>query len=121
MSDPAVVTVQTLRDWPLPELGDGKDARGRVLVVGGSASTPGAARLAAEGVLRAGSGKVRIATADVAATALGMALPESAVIALPTLPGGHLDPASAPRLREEAEEVDAVLVGPGLTGVGEVS
>ena len=45
---PAVITPSMLRDWPLPQPGSraGKDVRGRVLVAGGSQSTPGPVLLA---------------------------------------------------------------------------
>ena len=36
------VTPALLRDWPLPEPGNSKYDRGRILVVGGAAHTPGA-------------------------------------------------------------------------------
>ena len=47
MSDLAeTVTPALLREWPLPDPGGSKRGRGRVLVVGGAAKTPGAAMLA---------------------------------------------------------------------------
>ena len=50
-----------LNTMPLPEVeGDtDKDARGRVIVVGGGASAPGAAILSGLAALRAGAGKLR--------------------------------------------------------------
>ena len=53
-----------LRDHPLP-VHDGstdKNSRGRVLAVGGSALCPGALRLTGEAALRAGAGKLQMAT-----------------------------------------------------------
>ena len=61
-SEAQVLTSHLLREWALPPAGGGKDGRGRVLVVGGSRSTPGAVLLAAEAALRAGAGKLQIAT-----------------------------------------------------------
>ena len=43
----------------------GKNARGSVLVIGGSAETLGAVLLAAEAAMRAGAGKLQVATVDV--------------------------------------------------------
>ena len=40
-----LVTAAALRDWPLPAPGGSKNTRGRVLVAGGSPSTPGAVML----------------------------------------------------------------------------
>ena len=46
-----LVDAALLRDWPLPEPGGSKDARGRVVVVGGSPRTPGAVLLTGLAVL----------------------------------------------------------------------
>ncbi|MGH8977652.1 MAG: NAD(P)H-hydrate dehydratase, partial [Acidimicrobiia bacterium] len=59
-----------LSDWPLPADDDDKFARGTVLVVAGSAETPGAALLAALATLRMGGGRLQIATAAETATAI---------------------------------------------------
>jgi hydroxyethylthiazole kinase-like uncharacterized protein yjeF len=115
-SDPVVVTTATLREWPLPAPGEGKDARGRLLVVGGSTSTPGAVRLAGEAALRVGAGKLRVATVGSVTSILGVAVPEAATISLAATDEGQVDPRSAPELVDEGREVDAVLVGPGLLG-----
>ncbi|CAA9313112.1 MAG: hypothetical protein AVDCRST_MAG40-1096, partial [uncultured Gemmatimonadaceae bacterium] len=57
----AAITRASLRRWPLPAVeADGdKDARGRVLVVGGARELPGAVLLAGVGALRAGAGKLQ--------------------------------------------------------------
>ncbi len=109
-----VVTPATLRAWPLPEPGGDKEARGRLLVVGGSAASPGAVRLAGEAGLRAGAGKLRLATAGSTAAALGVAVPEAAVLALPTDDDGELAVSAADTLRAEVSRHDAVLLGPGF-------
>jgi hydroxyethylthiazole kinase-like uncharacterized protein yjeF len=111
---PEVVTPATLRAWPLPQPGEDKKARGQVLVVGGSTSTPGAVRLAGEAALRAGAGKLRLATAGSAAAALAVAVPEAGVVALPTDDDGELAGSAADLLRAEVDGPDAVLIGPGL-------
>src|SRR5687768_18541475 len=89
-AEPEVVTLATLGDWPLPAPGEGKESRGRVLVVGGSRSTPGAVRLAGEAVLRAGAGKLRIATVESMTAVLGLVLPESATVPLSPTADGHV-------------------------------
>jgi hypothetical protein len=59
-----LVTGELLRRMPLPRPGqDGdKEERGRVLVIGGSREVPGGALLAGVAALRAGAGKLQIAT-----------------------------------------------------------
>lgn len=118
MSSPATSTVITpavLRGWPLPKPGDGKEGRGHVLVVAGTVTTPGAARLTAEAALRAGAGKLSIATTSPTAAALAVALPEALVEPLPCDAGGSLSPGAADALVELARDADALVVGPGFT------
>lgn len=107
-----------LRGWPLPHVGRGgsKDQRGKILVIGGSAEVPGGALLAAVAALRAGAGKLQVATSRSVAVAIGVAVPEARVIALPQDRRGQPPSASATRIRREIEEADAVLVGPGMMG-----
>jgi ADP-dependent NAD(P)H-hydrate dehydratase len=115
MSDGAI-TAEFLRRMPLPqpaEDGD-KDQRGRVLVVAGSTSVPGAALLAATAALRAGAGKLQIATCQSIATQLGLAMPEALVLGLPETPSGEIDQSAAVALRERIARCDAVLIGPGM-------
>ncbi|GAB3440608.1 NAD(P)H-hydrate dehydratase [Phycicoccus ginsengisoli] len=111
------VTATLLRQWPLPAPGGDKESRGRVLVVGGTASTPGAVLLAGEAVLRAGGGKLQVASAHEVAAALAVAVPEALVHPLPTDAGGSLTPEAADELLELAEGADAVLVGSGFSDV----
>jgi len=75
-----VVTPQLLRDWALPEVEDGgdKNARGTVLVVGGSASTPGALLLTGLAALRTGAGELQMVTVEATSVALAVAMPERA-------------------------------------------
>jgi hydroxyethylthiazole kinase-like uncharacterized protein yjeF len=117
VSEPHEVNAATLHDWPLPEPGSDKEARGRVLVVAGSRSTPGAARLAAEGSLRAGAGKLRIVTAASVAAALGVAVPEARVTGVEETAGGSLSPDAAEQVHELAERCDVLLLGPGFVEV----
>lgn len=103
-----------LRAWPLPEPAGSKDARGRVVVVGGSRRTPGAVLLAAEAAVRAGAGKPQIATVASAAVAAGIAFPEALVTALPETDEGEISPGAAARVVDLAADCDALLLGPGL-------
>lgn len=103
------------RPLPMPEAGS-KEARGTVLVLGGSAELPGAALLAGVAALRVGAGRLRIATVADAATAIGVAIPEARVMALGATEAGEIDPAAlAGRLPGLTQRCDAILVGPGLS------
>jgi ADP-dependent NAD(P)H-hydrate dehydratase len=117
MTDAVVVTAGRLREWPLPEPGDDKEQRGRVLVVGGTASTPGAVRLAGESALRAGAGKLKLATVASTATQLGVAVPEAGVVGLAETDEGDIAESAAEVIAEEADSVDAVLIGSGCMNV----
>jgi hydroxyethylthiazole kinase-like uncharacterized protein yjeF len=113
-----VVTPQLLRAWPLPDLDDDgtKHARGTVLVIGGATSTPGATLLAGLAALRAGAGRLQVATVDATAVALAVALPEAAVAGLPAGPDGSIAPAAAETLAGMSTDADTVVLGPGLLG-----
>jgi ADP-dependent NAD(P)H-hydrate dehydratase len=113
-SDAVAVTTALLRSWPLPSPDGGKEGRGRVLVVGGSAETPGAVLLAAEASLRAGAGKLQVATGRSVATALGVAIPEALVRGVPETSSGGFAVEGADAVLELARSCDAVLIGPGL-------
>lgn len=107
---------QALRRWPLPwldEQGD-KESRGLVFIVAGSVQMPGAALLAARAALRAGAGKVVVATVQPAAMALAMAVPELRVIGLPSTPQGGIDPAGGSQLDHALARASALLIGPGM-------
>jgi hydroxyethylthiazole kinase-like uncharacterized protein yjeF len=107
-----------LRDWPLPqpdEDGD-KEDRGRVLVVGGAPEMPGAVILAATAALRAGAGKLQIATCRSIAQAVAVAVPESRVIALPETKAGAIAASAAQEILEHANRAQSVLIGPGMVG-----
>lgn len=116
---PPTVTLlndELLRAWPLPApsgVGD-KEDRGRVLVIAGSREMPGAVILAATAALRAGAGKLTIATGESVASLVALATPEARVIPLPETPGGGLAASAADRMEALGCEFDAVLVGPGM-------
>lgn len=120
---PPLITPRLLAGWPLPqpdEDGD-KEGRGRVLIVGGSRMLPGAVLLAATAALRAGAGKLQIATAASIAVPLGIAIPEAYVLGLPEKPDGAIDPRCAPQIADLAAGCQAVLLGPGLFNEDQVT
>jgi ADP-dependent NAD(P)H-hydrate dehydratase len=101
---------------PLPqpaEEGD-KEERGRVLVVGGATEMPGAIILAATAALRAGAGKLQIATCRSIAQVVAVAVPEARVFALPETRAGAIAVSAAAEIIKRAGEVNAVLIGPGM-------
>jgi hydroxyethylthiazole kinase-like uncharacterized protein yjeF len=107
-----------LRGWPLPDAehdGD-KESRGRVLVLAGSREMPGAAILAGTAALRAGAGKLVIATPQSAAQTVAGAVPEARVIALPEASDGAPTLFSLPLLQPIAARAAAVVIGPGMIG-----
>lgn len=112
--EPVTVTPQSLREWPLPALQPSKEARGRALVVGGSATTPGSVLLAAESALRAGAGKVQVVTVSSVAAALAVALPEAMVMGVAETEDGDIAASAADQVIELAMASDAVLLGPGV-------
>lgn len=118
--DSAVITLDDarLRAWslPMPAPDGDKEDRGHVLVVGGSAEMPGAIILAATAALRAGAGKLVVATLPEIAALVAAAVPEARVIALPVAEEVGLEPASARALELVCQKVDAVLIGPGMQG-----
>src|SRR6476469_3669148 len=105
-----------LRAWPLPmpsSEGD-KEDRGRVLVIAGSREMPGAAILTATAALRAGAGKLAIATGASVANSIALAVPEARVVGLPETSAGGLEPEAVQILEQFIGRFDAVLIGPGL-------
>jgi len=112
----ADVDAALLVGWPLPQPGANgdKEERGRTLVIAGSREMPGAAWLAAIASLRAGAGKLQVATAASVAEGLAHRLPEARVIALPETSSGGFAMSGLERLEAVLGKVDAVVVGPGL-------
>jgi len=100
---------------PLPPIIDGgKETKGRLLIIAGSREVPGAALLAAAGAMRAGAGKLRIATVESVAVQLGVAIPEALVVGLAEDERGGFAASTADQLAKQAEKVDAVVAGPGM-------
>ena len=107
-----------LRAWPLPrpESDGDKEARGRVLVVAGSREMPGAAVLAGTAALRAGAGKLVIATPQSAAQSVAASVPEARVVALPEASDGGPSFHGLPLLHALARDTAALVIGPGMLG-----
>ncbi|SCE95842.1 NAD(P)H-hydrate dehydratase [Micromonospora mirobrigensis] len=118
-SDSLVITPALLREWALPVPSGGKDARGTVLVVGGSRFTPGAVLLAGVAALRAGAGVLQLAAAESTAAALSIQVPEALVVGLPETPAGAVAGRAGDQLRELAGEATVVTLGPGLNDIDE--
>lgn len=98
----------TSRQWrqhPLPDVGatHSKDERGSVLVVAGSERNPGAAWLAGVAALRAGAGRLTIATAAKAIPIIAATLPEAMLV--PLRPSATLSAC--------IERADCLVIGPG--------
>ena len=115
-SAPVDIDATLLRRWRLVDFDAAadKEARGAILIIAGSRELAGAALLAAVGSLRAGAGKLVVATAASVAPGLALALPEARVVALPETRAGGLTAAGLDRIEPLVEQADALLVGPGL-------
>jgi ADP-dependent NAD(P)H-hydrate dehydratase len=110
------ITASLLRGWPLPKPDPklGKESRGDALIVGGSAQIPGAAMLAGLCALRAGAGRLQIATARSVASEVAVAMLEARVIPLPETRRGELGAGAYRTLRAEIAACNALLLGPGM-------
>lgn len=109
-AEPESLSPVALREWPLPEPGGHKKSRGRVLVIGGARTAPGAALLAGRAALRAGAGVLTVALAESVAAAVGAVLPEAGLIWLAEPIGAD----AVARVADTADTADAILIGPGL-------
>ena len=115
MSEARPLDGAALGGHPLPPVVDGgKDTKGRILVIAGSRDVPGGALLAATAAMRAGAGKLRIATVESAAGTLGLAMPEAMVVGVPEDDDGGFASNAVEMLAEQAATVDAVVAGPGV-------
>jgi ADP-dependent NAD(P)H-hydrate dehydratase len=110
-------SADAVRAWPLPQPDDddSKEDRGRVLIVGGSRSVPGAVLLAGEAALRVGAGKLQLATVASVAPGLALAVPEALVVGLDEDDDGALQADVGSALAERAAAVQAVVIGVGMS------
>lgn len=108
------------REWltahalPQPTSDTDKNKRGRVLVAGSSRTVPGAVLLTGEAALRAGAGKLQIASIEENRSALGIAMPEAAVFPLPAGSEGEIGAGAGATLCTYRERCDALVFGPGM-------
>lgn len=105
---------------PRPDAAGDKDTRGLVLVVGGAVELPGAVLLAGIAALRAGAGKLQIATCHDVVPQIGTAVPEALVASLPQSAEGGIAAAAAADIVRRAARADSVLLGPGMVGPEDV-
>lgn len=104
------VTPALLRDNPLPSPSGHKDSRGRVVIVGGSRSAPGAVLLAGIGALRVGAGVLAMAVPDPVAIPSAIAVPEASVTGYPEdVPHDGMED-----VRRMVSSADAISMGPGI-------
>ncbi|WP_334186888.1 NAD(P)H-hydrate dehydratase [Noviherbaspirillum sp.] len=119
-SDTMPLDDAALKRWPLPmpsQEGD-KEERGRVLVIAGSREMPGAVILAATAALRAGAGKLTIATGASIAPVVALSMPEARVVELQETVNGAIAPGAIDVLTGMVSRFDAVLIGPGMQDEG---
>jgi hydroxyethylthiazole kinase-like uncharacterized protein yjeF len=119
---PINITPTALRRMPLPlpdEASD-KEARGRVLLIGGGRETPGAVILAGVAALRAGAGKLQVATVAGNAPLIAASIPEARVFALPETKAGSFAKSASAKLEKHLGGAQCVCVGPGLLEDGSV-
>ena len=100
---------------PLPASDAHKNSRGRLLVIAGSGSYPGAAILAARGAMRSGAGYVTLAVPE---AVVGIA--QAHLLAVPVVGFAQgrshaFSSAALEKLLQLARDYDAVVLGPGLT------
>ncbi|MDI6029242.1 NAD(P)H-hydrate dehydratase [Corticibacterium sp. UT-5YL-CI-8] len=115
MSLGIVIDASLLKRNPLPwPEGGSKENRGRVAIIGGSRDLSGAVFLAGVAALRAGAGKLQIATAESRAGHFATALPEALVTGLRETETGALCQSNGAMLASRLQGSDAILVGPGM-------
>ena len=115
MSRPAALDRTALDANPLPRVVDGdKETKGRILILAGSREVPGAALLAARAAMRAGAGKLQIATVESIAPHVAVSMPEAMVVGLAEHRDGGFAGSAVTRIEELAAEADAIVAGPGM-------
>ncbi|MCX8007507.1 MAG: NAD(P)H-hydrate dehydratase, partial [Coriobacteriia bacterium] len=100
---------------PLPAPDAHKGDRGSVLVVAGSRLYAGASVLAASGAMRMGAGYVFAAVPASIVPVVQSALPHVIAVGLSETEEGVVSERAVEHVARLAEDVDAVVLGPGLT------
>lgn len=109
------LTRSALKAFPLPPVVDGdKESKGRILVIAGSRELAGAALLVATAAMRAGAGKLRLIAVESVATETALSMPEAMVIGLPEARDGGFTRSAIRDIREQADQADVVVAGPGM-------
>jgi hydroxyethylthiazole kinase-like uncharacterized protein yjeF len=115
MTEAALITPALLKKHPLPRIGAGdKDERGSILIIAGSRDVGGAALLCAMSAMRAGAGRLQIATVDSVAPHLAMAMAEAMVVGMAQGRDGGFAGSTVKLLAERAAKADAIIAGPGM-------
>src|SRR5919112_5155937 len=110
MTKPGALTRAALKAFPLPPVVDGdKETKGRILIIAGCRELAGAALLVAHAAMRAGAGKLRMATVESVAVGTSLAMPEAMVLGLEESRDGGFTKAAVRRLREEADSSDVIV------------
>jgi hydroxyethylthiazole kinase-like uncharacterized protein yjeF len=119
VTEAVALDAETLKRFPLPPIGSGdKDERGSILLIAGSRDIAGAALLTAMAAMRAGAGRLQIATVASAAPGLSVSMPEAMVAGLAEGRDGGFAPSTVKPLAERAAKADVVVAGPGMRGNG---
>ena len=109
------LTRAALKSFPLPPIVDGdKETKGRILIVAGCRELAGAALLVATAAMRAGAGKLRMIAVEKVAVGTSLAMPEAQVIGLEEARDGGFTRKAVRRIRDEADDSDVVVAGPGM-------
>jgi ADP-dependent NAD(P)H-hydrate dehydratase len=114
---PRAINAALLRRWPLPKPDSeaDKEARGTVLVAGGSSQVPGGVVLAGIAALRAGAGKLQLAAPATVAPMIGLSVIEARVFPLSETDKGSLGKGAGKQVADIADSASAILIGPGMT------
>lgn len=104
------------RSWlPARPAASHKRSVGWMLVIAGSPGMTGAAALTCRSAYRSGAGLVRLALPAALVPALNAQLTEVVFRPMPATAAGTLSFGAVAKLLAEASEVDAALIGPGLS------
>ena len=116
MSRVRVLGPAALKGFRLPPHDSGdKDSHGQILIIAGSRDVPGGPLLTAHAAMRAGAGKLQLATPDDIAVPLGIAMPEAMVVGFATARDGGFASGAVRAMIDRASRADAIVAGPAMT------